>query len=643
MPQPAWIFITGTGYINDANGYQQAGQTILTASSTSGLTLGGIGAGNALLSTTAPAGNTIFGYNALNIATSSQYMTAIGYQALANTNDYAASADVAVGYQSLQNNTIGGGNAALGTLALQNNTIGGGNAAFGNSALRNNTTGSNNMAIGPYALYGNRIAGSGNVAVGSGALSGNFAPYDYTYGNTAIGASAGFMVNGGGENTLIGSNAAYDITNGTYNIAIGANVDLPSNGGNQQLNIGNLLFGTGLYNGGSMSSAPVAGNIGIGTTSPFARLSLAGSNGGTSNLFAISTSTSGFATSTAFTIDSNGNLSLLNGAGATVSGAITVNSAGTSTFAGNVNIGSTNTNYYPNAPLVLTSNTNSTAQVVLQNLSSGTTASTDYIVGNDKSTNASYYGDFGTNSSGNADPNYTAFSPNDVYLYSNDSNLGLATASSTGPAAINFFTGGTLAANLRMSITSTGNVGIGTTSPDRLLTVANNGTKEQLKLVDTSAAANQHYWTEQSSGGVFTINSATDANATTTALLINQPQTGFFNLFSVASTSPSKSLFAIDSYGHLSASSTAPVLSACGTGSPSLSTDSNDTYGTITAGTVATTCTLTFGTARQTGTHCTVTSQTASIAISYTESLSALVITNAALGGDKVDYSCFGQ
>jgi hypothetical protein len=258
------------------------------------------------------------------------------------------------------------------------------------------------------------------------------------------------------------------------------------------------------------------------------------------------------------------------------------------------------------------------------------------------------WGAFATSSSSSGssfgqDFNFVQGTPN--YLTGTTSPLGLImTASST-------IGNGTQAGGLTISGGATttgnayfkGNVGIGTTTPDHQLTITNNGAKEQFKLEDTSAAANQHYWTEQSSGGVFTINSATDANATTTALLINQPQTGFFNLFSVASTSPSKSLFAIDSYGHLSASSTAPVLSACGTGSPSLSTDSNDTYGTITAGTVATTCTLTFGTARQTGTHCTVTSQTASIAISYTESLSALVITNAALGGDKVDYSCFGQ
>ncbi len=55
------------------------------------------------------------------------------------------------------------------------------------------------------------------------------------------------------------------------------------------------------------------GNVGIGTTSPYAKLSLAGAAGGTTNLFALSTSTSGFATTTAIQIDQNGNLSLFNG------------------------------------------------------------------------------------------------------------------------------------------------------------------------------------------------------------------------------------------------------------------------------------------------------------------------------------------
>ena len=66
------------------------------------------------------------------------------------------------------------------------------------------------------------------------------------------------------------------------------------------------------------------GNVGIGTTSPYALLSLAGSSSGTSNLFALSTSTAAFATTTALTIDQNGNLALLNGANLAVGGNLTV-------------------------------------------------------------------------------------------------------------------------------------------------------------------------------------------------------------------------------------------------------------------------------------------------------------------------------
>jgi len=66
------------------------------------------------------------------------------------------------------------------------------------------------------------------------------------------------------------------------------------------------------------------GNVGIATTSPFASLSIAGIAGGTTNLFAISTSTAAFATTTALTINQNGDLSLLNGANLSVGGNLTV-------------------------------------------------------------------------------------------------------------------------------------------------------------------------------------------------------------------------------------------------------------------------------------------------------------------------------
>jgi hypothetical protein len=59
------------------------------------------------------------------------------------------------------------------------------------------------------------------------------------------------------------------------------------------------------------SSVPVlnvqsGGNIGVGTTSPYARFSIAGAAGATRDLFAVSTSTSAFATATAFRIGADG-------------------------------------------------------------------------------------------------------------------------------------------------------------------------------------------------------------------------------------------------------------------------------------------------------------------------------------------------
>ena len=52
-------------------------------------------------------------------------------------------------------------------------------------------------------------------------------------------------------------------------------MNLPSATGSQQLNIGNLIYGTGIYGGASASSTPVTGGyVGIGVTSPTAVLHL---------------------------------------------------------------------------------------------------------------------------------------------------------------------------------------------------------------------------------------------------------------------------------------------------------------------------------------------------------------------------------
>jgi hypothetical protein len=103
-------------------------------------------------------------------------------------------------------------------------------------------------------------------------------------------------------NNIVGANIVY----GSKNIIIGSNIDMPTDNG-FELNIGNLIFGNNIDGSQKIISS---GNIGIGTTSPGARFSISGASGGSVPLFAISTSTAGFATSTAFIIDSNGKVGI---------------------------------------------------------------------------------------------------------------------------------------------------------------------------------------------------------------------------------------------------------------------------------------------------------------------------------------------
>jgi len=110
-----------------------------------------------------------------------------------------------------------------------------------------------------------------------------------------------------------------------------------------------------------------------------------------------------------------------------------------------------------------THNVNSYAQIVIQNKNSGTTASADIVVNNDRTGGTSYYGDFGVNS--------TTFSgagpfndPDGVYVISSNGSLTL------GSITLNPFKVATNNVE-RLRVTETGNTGIGTTNPTQLLQV----------------------------------------------------------------------------------------------------------------------------------------------------------------------------
>ena len=421
--------VAGSGYfagnlnLDQFSKYQLNGLTVLSATTTTFNTLAGFYAGANIVSTstsnTSGLYNTALGYEALRYATSTDYNTAVGYQALrmssSGTANNSGSYNSALGRSALFSNTTGIYNSALGVNALYSNTTGSNNSALGVNALYSNTTGSNNSAFGYFALYSN-TTGSQNSALGRDVLFsnttgannsalGNYALYSNTTGSynsalgyqalyynasatntvavgyqaaqgtalynnqggTYLGYQAGYSAGTGSNyNTLLGYQAGYGITTGAYNIVIGQNVEAPTVTGNQQLNIGNVLYGSGIYNGSSVSAAPVLNSkLGVGTTTPFAKLSIHAFNGETNTaLFAVASSTAS-ATSTLFVINNNGNVGvgttspsqLLSIAGNTyltgglgvgratttagnieTSGILSIQGTGTSSFANGINL-----------------------------------------------------------------------------------------------------------------------------------------------------------------------------------------------------------------------------------------------------------------------------------------------------------------
>jgi hypothetical protein len=188
-------------------------------------------------------------------------------------------------------NNSGNDNNLIGDQAGRNN-LGENNNFFGenvgrdNSGSRNNfigeqvgysNTGSYNNFIGYQA--GGRMSASNTIAIGRASLRGGAGMVSggltaSTSNNTAVGAFAGYNVQtSGNNNLLLGYRAAESLTTGSNNIVIGYDVEAPSNTASNQLNIGNLIFSEGIDGTGTSLSS---GNLGVGTSTPSSKLTVAG-------------------------------------------------------------------------------------------------------------------------------------------------------------------------------------------------------------------------------------------------------------------------------------------------------------------------------------------------------------------------------
>jgi trimeric autotransporter adhesin len=262
----------------------QAGNFTLGSSTNQFLGIENVGIGrNSLAALTTGSSNTAVGMNTLVSNTTGSDNTAIGNAALSiNTT---GNNNTALGSVSLSANTTGYSNVALGSFAMGSNITGYENIAIGQAALTNSTSSIRNVAIGQQSMAANTTGGS-NVAVGwqsmftnttgdQNASLGFSSLYSNTsgFGNVAIGHSALNANTTGGGNIALGWQAGDNITTGSNNIIIGHNVEAVSDSVSNRLNIGNLIFGTGVDGEGTTLSS---GNVGIGTTTPGSKLTVAG-------------------------------------------------------------------------------------------------------------------------------------------------------------------------------------------------------------------------------------------------------------------------------------------------------------------------------------------------------------------------------
>lgn len=99
--------------------------------------------------------------------------------------------------------------------------------------------------------------------------------------------------------------------------------------------------------------------------------------------------------------------------------------------------------------------------------------------------------------------------------------------------------------------------------------------------------------------------------------------------------------------GHLETApksgTTIPVLSSCGT-TPTLATGSSDVAGTVTMGTSATGCIITFGTAYTAAPSCSVSWQATPLASqSYTVTATAITTVQTSTSNNVLNYTCVAK
>jgi hypothetical protein len=603
-----------------------------------------------------------------------------------------------------------GGNVGIGTtsptLPLSVTAVSGNSAYFaGNVGIGTNNPGS-------------KLEVNGDIKISSGSGGKLIFADGTTLSTNSVTGSAG-LTSWGDINMQTGGQISFQTGNGTATsskmiVSNAGNVGISQASPNYLLDLGNTLgdklavyangantiYGFGiatnrLYvktNNIEMATFNSTGNMGLGTTSPYAQLSISNSATTAANipLFAIASTTGGTSTSTLMTVLANGFVGI-----------------GTSTPTSLLHINGID-------PVLTIQNNRqaavgNTSGILLKGtLSTGADAFMGRIRGVQQSTSANT-GDVNILT-------YNSGSLGEVARFTSGGNVGIGTTTPSMPldvsstnanlvhlerssvdvgqitASNNDLEFGANTNNMRFTVTSgkvysfaSGNVGIGTSTPDGKLNV-NGGsawtTASWIKslridglgsLEFGGGSASAKYGLGSSAGSFYLFDTTAEdgssvpnyrlvvnggnigigttspaykldvngdfrvgvAGATANSLYVNST-TGNVG---IGTTSPAQALTVAGGLGFYG---TIPFLSSCGT-SPAITKGSTDSAGELTQGTISTGCTITFAVAKTNTPFCTVTDQ-AGLVFSYVTSASAITVTNiGALSSTKMNYTCIAN
>ncbi len=220
------------------------------------------------------------GISALDSITSGRFNTAIGTSA--GTALTSGGNNAFVGSYSGMAALTSGTSSAIGVNSLRDVNTGSSNTGVGYDALRGFYTGNNNTAIGSSVGLqqpgSKNVAGAFNVFVGS--LAGYSTPPKISQtSNVYVGSYSGVNAVNQSYSILLGQSVNYGNQGGNFQIVIGAYSKLPDDNRTGALNIGNVIYGTGLYSTGAASSAPATnGRIGIKNIDPSQTLDVNGAS-----------------------------------------------------------------------------------------------------------------------------------------------------------------------------------------------------------------------------------------------------------------------------------------------------------------------------------------------------------------------------